>query len=106
MLRTGSISGKNRSRRLNNGVINPLDGVANLADIMLVFACGLMLALLVRWNLNFRDIQPTVIPEENMIEMDIEDLEAVSDSITSKEYEEKGKVYVDPETGEMYLITK
>lgn len=104
MLRTGRISGKNRSRRLNNGAINPLDGVANLADIMLVFACGLMLALLVRWNLSFDSIQPTVLSEENMIEL--KDMEAVSDSITSKEYEEKGKVYVDPETGEMYLITK
>ncbi len=32
--------------------INPMDGMANLADMMLVFACGLMLALITYWNVD------------------------------------------------------
>ncbi len=31
---------------------NPLEMMANLMDVMLVFACGLMLALIVNWNVD------------------------------------------------------
>ena len=48
---------RNGSGRLSSRIgtceeINPLDGLANLADVMLVFACGLMLALITYWNLS------------------------------------------------------
>ena len=32
--------------------VNPLEGVVNIVDVMLVFACGLMLALAVYWNID------------------------------------------------------
>jgi hypothetical protein len=41
--------------RLNVGEdINPLDGLINLADVMLVLAWGLMLALIIAWNIDIR----------------------------------------------------
>ena len=32
---------------------DPMASVANIADIMLVFACGLMMALVTVWNIDF-----------------------------------------------------
>ena len=32
--------------------INPMESVANLADVMLVFACGLLIALIAAWNVD------------------------------------------------------
>lgn len=57
--------------------------VANLMDIMLVFICGLMIAIIVFWNLDVEKIQQR-----------IEDT-----------YEDMGQVYQDPETGKMYVIS-
>jgi len=44
---------RNRQRRTLRATedVNPLEGVVNIADVMLVFACGLMLALAVYWNI-------------------------------------------------------
>lgn len=39
---------RDRFRRF--GTEDPLSGVANLADLMLVFACGLLVALSMAWN--------------------------------------------------------
>ncbi|MEG0392584.1 MAG: DUF2149 domain-containing protein, partial [Anaerovoracaceae bacterium] len=36
----------------NKEDLNPMDGLANLADAMLVFACGLLVALIVNWNVD------------------------------------------------------
>lgn len=43
--------------------VNPMEGVANLADVMLVLAVGMMLALVVAWNVdiassNLRPVEP------------------------------------------------
>jgi hypothetical protein len=45
-------SGKLRGDTILPEDINPIDGAANLADIMLVLACGLMLALIINWNVD------------------------------------------------------
>ena len=44
---------------------NPMEGMANLADVMLVFACGLILALIINWNVDMTTIgQTEEVPEE------------------------------------------
>ncbi|MGL4483643.1 MAG: DUF2149 domain-containing protein, partial [Anaerovoracaceae bacterium] len=46
---------KNKSRlRINrkSEEVNPMDGMASLADVMLVFACGLIVALIAAWNVD------------------------------------------------------
>lgn len=85
---------------------NPMDGVSNLADVMLVMAVGIMLALVMHWNL---DISPasgavdmTQAEEvENMDDLNEEDLKNM---ISENGLEEKGKLYYDPETGKTYMI--
>jgi hypothetical protein len=43
--------GLRNRRRLNSyDEANPLEGAINIVDAMLVFACGLMLALVIRWK--------------------------------------------------------
>jgi len=42
-----------RNSRWRHEEINPLEGAINIVDAMLVFACGLMLALAINWNVDF-----------------------------------------------------
>ena len=34
---------------------SPMEGVGNMADAMLVFACGILLALIMSWNIDVSD---------------------------------------------------
>ena len=85
--------------------VNPMEGVANLADCMLVLACGLMLSLIISWNLDIAIDAPLHTPDtdsretvEDMRESELEDIDAVN------EFEEFGTLYRDPKTGEFYVI--
>ena len=103
-LRTGRLS----SQQADTGY-NPLDGLANLADCMLVLACGLMLALIVNWNLDLgadgSAEQNAAINQDAATKVeDMEDSGLVSIDESSG-YKEMGKVYQDPETGQLYLVT-
>ncbi|MBC8547124.1 DUF2149 domain-containing protein [Clostridiaceae bacterium NSJ-31] len=78
-------------------------GVANLADVMLVFACGLMVALILNWNVDLSQNKVKILEQEQLVE--VEDPEkAVKDINSAAAYQERGVVYEDPETGKMYVI--
>lgn len=62
-----------------------MESVVNLIDIMLIFACGLMVSIASLWNVNMN--------ESNKIN------EAKSNS-----YQDVGQVYEDPVTKKMYII--
>jgi hypothetical protein len=83
--------------------VNPMAHVSNMVDAMLVFACGLLLALITYWNLELPDVTQ-IQKEEEMTE--VEDVEDITENIESDgtSYNELGTVYEDPETGIMYLI--
>ncbi len=80
--------------------VNPSAYIVNLADCMLVLACGFMVAMMTNWNI---DIDVTKYDEEDMQKIDAsvqpEDL-----TETGSGYVEAGKVYMDPETGSYYII--
>ena len=88
--------------------VNPMDGVGNLADVMLVFACGLMLALITFWNVDVAGIQARTEPEMPPME-----LTETAEELTGRESEsvdgdglvEYGTVYRDPETGKLYILS-
>ncbi len=97
--------GKGRLQRHRDEMgedVNPSAYIVNLADCMLVLACGFMVAMMAKWNINpqveqldqssMEEITPSVAPED----------------ITSagSGYIEAGKVYIDPQTGEYYMIKK
>lgn len=87
--------------------INIMEGIANLADVMLVFACGLMLALIINWNV---DVGATAQQVKVDMSKEITELEGLSnneneDITKSGDYESYGTVYRDKETGALYVVT-
>jgi hypothetical protein len=88
--------------------INPMDGVANLADVMLVLACGLMLALIINWNV---DIGGTVGSTVSVNQgQEVSELQGLTGSEGEQlndetQYEKMGVVYKDPVTGKLYMVT-
>ena len=85
---------------------DPRVGLVNLADVMLVFACGLMLALVTYWNLNISDMTE-VVQNQDMSEVSDSDIEGVTDlSASGSGFTELGTVYQDPKTGKMYMQTE
>ena len=90
--------------------VNPMEGVANLSDAMLVLAVGIMLALIIAWRLDWSaiaDLQK--VDSENMVELE-QQVETLSsseseDAQSPEDYglHEAGKVYVDDE-GNLYIL--
>ena len=84
---------------------NPMDNIANLVDVMLVLACGLMLALLSYWKLDLPQI--TELTQEEEI-TNINALDQINESLESSgtTYSELGTVYEDTETGKTYMVVE
>ena len=84
--------------------LNPSAGLANLSDCMLVLACGLMVALVVAWNVDLPSVTEVIEGEKQ----EVTDLEDITDeeNTNGNSYNELGMVYQDPDTGKMYLITE
>ncbi|MDR1328457.1 MAG: DUF2149 domain-containing protein [Oscillospiraceae bacterium] len=84
---------------------DPMAGLSNLADVMLVLACGLMLALVINWNV---DIAPKTDGGDNAAAEEIQEVEFGGDEgealDADAELEELGAVYRDPATGKLYLV--
>ena len=84
--------------------MDPMASLANLADVMLVFACGLMLSLITYWNIDVSAISE-VIPESKVSE--IENPEDIPNQLQTPEgnaYLDMGRVYMDPTTGKYYMV--
>jgi hypothetical protein len=60
-----------------------MESIVNLIDIMLIFACGLMVSIVALWGL---DIANDVSPNEGG-------------------YQDIGRIYEDPETGKLYVVS-
>ena len=99
-----------RSGKLRRGTytesVNPMDGVANLADVMLVFALGLLLALIVSWNVDvgFSESMVSLEQGEELTEMDGMTESGENVFGDGSVLEEMGTVYKDPATGKLYMI--
>lgn len=84
---------------------DPRTGLVNLADVMLVFACGLMVALVAHYNVNLTGSEVEIDGETT--EISESDYSAIEDEQGSgQSLEERGTVYEDPTTGQLYLIEK
>lgn len=92
-------------RKRHEEEINPLDGVVNIVDAMLVFACGLMLSLVIYWNVDIQGSEMTQVQQGK----DVTQIEKIQENIEKSQqsgnrYEKLGIVYQDPETGKMYML--
>lgn len=82
---------------------DPMSSMGNLMDVMLVFACGLMIALIAHYNVDFAPTDPAAGDVERL-DAELQDAQqgiANSDST----YAEVGTVYRDVNTGELYVVS-
>ncbi len=97
-----------RSRRRFGAAeeVNPLDGAINIVDAMLVFACGLMLSLVIYWNVDLgqgqrldlqrgQEVSQTPEIRRNLVETQNQ----------GRLYQKLGTVYEDPATGQLFMLT-
>jgi len=109
------LSRRLKRSRLREEEADPLSGVANLLDIMMVFACGLMIALVLSWNLQniiftrldpqekrhlLQSIQKIIDVEQGKELEEIPQIEKGGGS----GYQEMGTVYRDAKTGKLIMI--
>ena len=95
---------------------DPMAGVANLVDAMLVIAVGLLVFLVISWNMQsivFNDDisqqqkQDAIDAMQQVTQVDqgqqLNETPDISNS-TGEGYAEMGKVYKDPKTGKMIMV--
>ena len=81
--------------------VNPSAYIVNLADCMLVLACGFLVAMLARSAISATSAQE--IDSENLQEVDSEAIS--SQSVTEGSgFVNAGTVWLDPSTGDLYMI--
>ena len=82
--------------------VDPMSSLGNIGDIMLVFACGLMVALVVAWNVDLGKFTQVQMDQE--IQQD--DIEQITEELYGEgnAFVEMGTVYQDPVTGKYYLV--
>jgi hypothetical protein len=76
-------------------------------DAMLVFACGLMLALVINWNVDLANVGERV--NLNRGQEVSQDADIRSDLIETQGqgelFEKMGTVYKDPVSGKLFMLT-
>ena len=86
---------------------NPMEGVANLVDAMLVLACGLMMAIISFYNVDINGTNTRAEELKQEQQQKIEDKKKnEKEKKSSGGFESRGKVYEDKKTGKMYVITQ
>lgn len=95
-MKTGKLSRSSTSPFLESEG-SPMESIANIVDVMLVFACGLLLALVTVWNVDIGLDRP-----DNMYE--VSDVVEGSQNVQKENLQEAGRVYRDPATGNLYFI--
>ena len=88
-----------RSNRVREDV-DPMTSMSGIGDVMLVFACGLMTALIVAWSVDLGQFAEVEVGTE------IEDVQEMDEQLdgSGSTYVEKGVVYQDTTTGRYYLV--
>ena len=92
---------------------NPMDGIANMVDAMLVLAVGIMLALIINWNVDIGTASKQQVQQnvntDNALEFSNDELQQMSgeNDIDGKQnLTQLGSVYYDKDTGTYYIVNK
>lgn len=91
---------------------NPMDGVSNMSDAMLVLAVGIMLALVINWKIDIKEAyngqeQKEVVEDSKLQEFDTNEARqnsAISFEDIESKYVKSGTVYTDTYTGKTYVV--
>ena len=90
-----------------DAAVNPMDGLGNLADAMLVLAVGIMLALLLHWKVDITAVTAETVPEtqNEQIAIDESDMSGTEEKTLNEEDLQKiGALYFDEESGTYYAV--
>lgn len=107
---------RRKGKFLNQGEEDPMAGTSNLVDAMLVIAVGLLVFLVISWNMQNivfndnmdeqqRDRVRSAIQEVSQLDQgqELNDTPDISNS-SGKGFTEMGKVYRDAETGKLIMV--
>lgn len=92
--------------RTDDAPVSPMDSVSNLADAMLVLAVGIMLALILNWNVDISSVSSASQTDAPQMSFESDDLSESDSSAGTIEADltEMGKVYYDEKTGTYYIV--
>ena len=94
-----------RNRFSEGEDINPMNYISNLSDVMLILAVGIMLALIIHWDVNLETEDGSSERDSSMditssfTDDDLEDSDEQPENM-----ERLGDVYYDAETGTYYIV--
>ncbi|AMK16372.1 DUF2149 domain-containing protein [Methanobrevibacter olleyae] len=105
------------NRRFETEEEDPMAGTANLVDAMLVIAVGLLVFLVLAWNMQSvlfnndlsQEQKEKVIESMNREVIEVQEGQLLNETPdtsnqTGQGYTEMGKVYKDPSTGKMIMV--
>ncbi|MBO6123148.1 MAG: DUF2149 domain-containing protein [Methanobrevibacter sp.] len=101
-------------KRFAEGEEDPMAGTSNLVDAMLVIAVGLLIFVVISWNMQSVVFQDNQNPQQ-AVEQNSPDVTEVAEGQVLNEtpdtsdssgqgYMEMGKVYKDPSTGKLIMV--
>ena len=117
--------GRRTRRRFSEEEVNPMNYLSNLSDAMLVLAVGIMLALIVHWNVDISTSGWTMsdsgqsyaadgeggnsaIDRDSAVNFSQDELDNMQsqDKLDSSDtgMEKLGEVYYDAATGQYYIV--
>ena len=117
--------GRRTRRRFSEEEVNPMNYLSNLSDAMLVLAVGIMLALIVHWNVDISTSGGTMsdsgqsyaadgeggnsaIDRDSAVNFSQDELDNMQsqDELNSSDtgMEKLGEVYYDAATGQYYIV--
>ena len=87
---------------------NPMDGVSNMSDAMLVLAVGIMLALVINWKIDLGPHDSNLQIDTTKMEEFVEDAAQVTSDVSVDDLESNfvkaGTVYQDVDSGKTYIV--
>ena len=109
---TRKLTAKRLGRTEEEPPVNPMDSVGNMADTMLVLAVGIMLALVVNWNVDLavvsasKDKKTQASKSQQTVAVYKDQIQSAKDSQKpdEKDLTKMGAVYYDKTTGNYYII--
>ncbi len=100
-------------KRFAEGEEDPMAGTSNLVDAMLVIAVGLLIFVVISWNMQsvvFQDTsQQKALDESSSDVTEVAEGQVLNESPDTSDssgsgYMEMGKVYEDPSTGKLIMV--
>ena len=107
---------RKNNKRFSEGEEDPMAGTSNLVDAMLVIAVGLLIFVVISWNMQSIVFNEDMTQQEKQQVMQTiksvsevnqgQQLNETPDSSNSsgQGYTEMGKVYKDPSTGKLIMV--